>query len=243
MSETLNEESKSELPETNQVESESSTENNLAESKPKRLNKTQKKFAKYQRRLENYKIRKANKKQNKIQKALENILDENKLKETNVILAETTKEPELTEKVKHNFESFINKRELKRRTNERLARVYENQGVESLKVCIDCSFSDKMSQKEQSKLAQQIGRCYATNKAIEKPVHLTLCNLNKDSKFYSELVRLHDGFERYSILITDQSIDNHYSSKLDSVCYLSPDSNDHLEDVSDGKIYVIGGKN
>ena len=38
---------------------------------------------------------------NKLQKALENILDENKLKETNVILAETTKEPELTEKVKH----------------------------------------------------------------------------------------------------------------------------------------------
>ncbi len=240
----LNKESKSELPETKEIKSESSSENNLTESKPKRPNKTQKKFAKYQRRLENYKIRKANKKQNKIQKALENVLDENKLrKETNVILDETTKEPELTEKVKHNFESFINKRELKKRTNERLARVYENQGVGSLKVCIDCSFSDKMSQKEQSKLAQQIGRCYATNKAIEKPVHLTLCNLNKDSKFYSELVRLHDGFERYSILITDQSIDNHYSTKLDSVCYLSPDSKDHLEDVIDDNIYVIGGKN
>ena len=246
MSEILNEEPQSELTEKTESHSDSSSNNSLPESRPKRLNKTQKKFAKYQRRLENYKLRKANKKQNKIQKALENVLEQNKNKETCVTQTETeaSKESESKDNIKQNYDSFINKRELKRRINERLAKVYEDIPTmnESLKICIDCSFSDKMSQKEQSKLAQQIGRCYATNKAIEKPVHLTLCNLNKESKFYSELVRLHDGFERYSILITDKSIDTHYSTKLDTICYLSPDSKNHLEDVSAEKIYVIGGK-
>jgi len=242
MSDPLNEENKSELSEVAGEESDSCSENDLPTTKPKRLNKTQKKSLKYQKRLENYKIRKANKKENKIKKAIENVLAEGKIKEVSETFEETPqKNSESKETFKHKYETFMNKRELKKRTNERLAKVFED-NTESLKICIDCSFGDKMSEKEQSKLAQQIGRCYATNKSIEKPVHLTLCNLNKESKFYSELVRLHEGFEKYSILVTDQPIDTHYTNKLDSICYLSPDSKTHLEDVSADKIYVIGGK-
>ena len=210
----------------------------LCPSKPIRLNKTQKKLLRYQKLREKYKIKKANTKEDKkIKKSLENVLNNDLIKE---IKENNTEELQESREKPNNYDAYLNKRELKRRANERLLNVYKDNS-NSLKICIDCSFNNKMSEKEQSKLAQQIGRCYATNKAIEKPVHLTLCNLNKDSKFYSELVRLHDGFEKYSISTTEQPIDVYYSNALDSICYLSPDSSNSIEDLCAQNIYVIGG--
>ena len=229
----------------NQIESESNTADTAALNKPKRPNKTQKKLLKYQKRLDNYQIRKANKKQQKIQKAIEksNVASNEASDKLNVTGDHQSREklPELiAQSGTVNYDAYLNKRELKRRTNERLAKVCQDDS-ENLKICIDCSFSNQMSGKELSKLAQQIGRCYASNKTLEKPVHLTLCNLSKDSDFYAMLVRLHDGFERYFISITDQPIEAQFADKLDSVCYMSPDSPECLEAIHKDTVYVIGG--
>lgn len=98
-----------------------------------------------------------------------------------------------------------------------------------------------MSDKEMSRLAQQIGRCYATNRSISSPVHLTLCNLDKESKFYKELCRVNDGFARYIIKTTEKSLETNFSDQLDSIAYLSPDSDKYLENLDKDTIYVIGG--
>ena len=124
--------------------------------------------------------------------------------------------------------------------NERLAKVYED-NTNALKVCIDCSFSNRMSDKEMSRLAQQIGRCYASNKLLKTPVHLTLCNLDKESKFYAELVRVNDGFVNYKLLTTEKPLEKLYSNQLESLCYLSPDSKTYLEELDSTSTYVIGG--
>lgn len=71
-----------------------------------------------------------------------------------------------------------------------------------------------------SRLAQQIGRCHASNKSLSSPVHLTLCNLKKDSKFYKELCRINDGFDRYVINKSDKSIQDYYESNMENIAYL-----------------------
>ena len=47
------------------------------------------------------------------------------------------------------YDVFYNKRELKKLANERLEKVY-NDNTNALKICIDCSFSSKMSNKGKS---------------------------------------------------------------------------------------------
>lgn len=137
-------------------------------------------------------------------------------------------------------EGFINNRDLRKLKRDRLKKVYEDNS-KSLKICIDCSFSDLMSNKEMSRLAQQIGRCQASNKSLSSPVHLTLCNLNEDSLFYKELCRMNSGFEEYIIDKTDQSIQTYYEHKHEQIAYLSPDASKSLETIDVNTTYIIGG--
>lgn len=133
------------------------------------------------------------------------------------------------------YDNYSTKREMKEKTIQKLNTVYQEPS-NFLKICIDCSFSDKMSPKETSRLAHQIGRCYATNKSIESPVHLTLCNLDQNSAFYKELCRVNDGFDDYIIDKTDLTLDEKFKDKKEKLCYLSPDADNFLEDVSADKI-------
>lgn len=135
---------------------------------------------------------------------------------------------------------YISNRDVRQLKRERMKQVYENP-ANSLKICIDCSFSEIMSRKEMSRLAQQVGRCHASNKSLSSPVHLTLCNLNKESHFYKELCRMNDGFEQYIINETEQSIQNYYKESTDNIAYMSPDSENVLECLDAKTTYVIGG--
>lgn len=204
----------------------------VCSTKPKRMSKTEKKFAKYQRKIAEFKLKKLEKKKLKAnlkQEAAES-------NDSNKELSQTKES-----KPQEIYESYLNKREIKKKQIERMKNVLDTNGTNSLKICIDCSFSDLMSDKESSRLAQQIGRCYASNKALEQPVYLTLCNLKKDSKFYKECCRVNDGFANYLVNKTEKSIEECYSESLSSIAYLSPDSTTLLENVDSQTTYVIGG--
>ncbi len=103
---------------------------------PNRLNKTEKKLLRYKKKLEKYRIKKEEKK--KLKKKSNEHIQLNNNEET---------------KPKSNvlYDVFYNKRELKKIANERLEKVYKENGEGSLKLCIDCSFSNKMSDKELSR--------------------------------------------------------------------------------------------
>ncbi|CAF0900558.1 unnamed protein product [Brachionus calyciflorus] len=189
-------------------------------SKRKR-SRTEKKYEKYQNRLKNYKLKQAEKKRLK---------------------PEQEPEPKEPKTVNHHSgpKTFLNRRELREKLAEKLNQVYK-EPQNSLKICIDCSFSDKMSSKEKSRLAKQIGRCYATNKSLNSPVHLTLCNLDQKSEFYKDLCRVNDGFDKYILDKTEQVLIDKFKDNKDNLCYLSPDAEEFLDSVDTEKIYVIGG--
>lgn len=186
----------------------------------RKRNKTEKKFERFQRRIENYKKRKKEKKKQNQNEHEKSLVKQNE--------------------TENKYENFLSKKLIKEKIIEKLNKVYTS-SENSLKICIDCSFNDKMSSKEMSRLAQQIGRCYAANKSFDSPVHLTLCNLEPNSSFYKELCRVNDGFDRYILEKTNQSLIDKFSENKTSLCYLSPDSEEYLENVDKDKIYVIGG--
>ncbi|XP_028997824.2 tRNA methyltransferase 10 homolog B isoform X2 [Betta splendens] len=134
------------------------------------------------------------------------------------------------------------KRVMKAITKERLAEAQRT----GLKLCVDLSMTDCMSDKisvclmqEVGRLAGQLRRMYGSNKKAARPFHLFLTELQEDSRLYRECVRMNEGFLNYKIDITEEScLDLFPPEKL---VYLSPDAEEALETVDADKVYVLGG--
>lgn len=192
--------------------------------KPKRKNKTQRKHERYLRQVEKYRLKKKQKREAaKEKRQNEQVQNENERNFEEAKSEQTQPEVENNERTKR----------LKVIQKERLLEVYKTENYEkNLKICIDCSFIEHMTSKEQSRLAQQIGRCYAINKALDRPTHLTLCNLDRESKFYAELCRKNEGFDRYIINVSAKSVEENYAQcSSGQISYLSPDANSYLEEL------------
>lgn len=127
------------------------------------------------------------------------------------------------------------KRVLKAIAKERLAEAQST----GLKVCVDLSMTDCMSDKEISRLAGQLRRLYGSNKKAARPFHVFLTELREDSRLYRECVRMNEGFLNYKMDITEDSCLDLFPTE--TVVYLSPDAEEVLETVDADKIYVLGG--
>ncbi|XP_068941386.1 tRNA methyltransferase 10 homolog B isoform X4 [Petaurus breviceps papuanus] len=92
---------------------------------------------------------------------------------------------------------------------------------------------------ELSRLAGQIRRLYGSNKKAKKPFWICLTGFTTDSPLYEECLRMNDGFSNYLIDTTEEDCLNLFP--LESLVYLTPDSEHALEDVDLAKVYVIGG--
>jgi tRNA (guanine9-N1)-methyltransferase len=198
----------------------------------KRPSKTIRKKLKYLKKLEFYRKKKEeNKLEKKEKKEIKELDDE-------ILDREVEEDQELKPRKKHKI-----KRLARAIINERLRKIHENEVCDekTLRISIDCSFCYLMSIKEQSRLAQQIGRCYASNRATLKPAQITLTNINKNSFLYKEMCRVNDGFEKYVMIRTEKTIEEYYSNNLENLCYLSPDADEILENLDLNQIYIIGG--
>ncbi|KAK2862986.1 hypothetical protein Q5P01_002519 [Channa striata] len=129
----------------------------------------------------------------------------------------------------------LTKRVMKAITRERLAEAK----CTGLKLCVDLSMTDCMSDKEVSRLAGQLRRLYGSNKKAAQPFHLLLTDLQKDSRIYRECIRMNDGFLNYMMDITEESCLDLFPSE--TLVYLSPDAERALETVDADKVYVLGG--
>ncbi|XP_015200875.1 tRNA methyltransferase 10 homolog B isoform X2 [Lepisosteus oculatus] len=107
------------------------------------------------------------------------------------------------------------------------------------RLCIDLSMTDLMSHKEISRLAGQIRRLYGSNRKAANPFHLYLTGLREDGLLYKECLRKNDGFLNYVMDVTEDSWLDLFP--LDSVIYLTPDSEHALEHVDPDKVYILGG--
>ncbi|XP_068443835.1 tRNA methyltransferase 10 homolog B [Clinocottus analis] len=127
------------------------------------------------------------------------------------------------------------KRVLKAITKERLAEAQST----GLKLCVDLSMTDLMSDKEVSRLAGQLRRLYGSNKKATRPLHLLLTDLRKDSRLYRECLRMNEGFLNYMMDITEESCLDLFPPE--TVVYLTPDAEEALATVEADKVYVLGG--
>ncbi|KAM6034852.1 tRNA methyltransferase 10 homolog B isoform 1-T1 [Theristicus caerulescens] len=107
------------------------------------------------------------------------------------------------------------------------------------RLCVDLGVADRMSQKETSRLASQIRRLYGANKRAQKPFWLCLTEFVVGSLIYEECFRMNDGFSNYLMDTTQESYLDLFP--LDVIVYLTPDSENVLEDIDPKKVYVLGG--
>ncbi|XP_025955130.1 tRNA methyltransferase 10 homolog B isoform X2 [Dromaius novaehollandiae] len=106
-------------------------------------------------------------------------------------------------------------------------------------LCVDLSMADRMTKKETSRLAAQIRRLYGANRRAEKPFWLCLTEFVVGSLIYEECFRMNDGFSNYLMGTTQESYLDLFP--LDTVVYLTPDSENVLEDIDPKKVYILGG--
>ncbi|XP_047437748.1 tRNA methyltransferase 10 homolog B [Mugil cephalus] len=129
----------------------------------------------------------------------------------------------------------FSKRVMKAITKERLVEAQST----GLKLCVDLSMTDCMSDKEISRLAGQLRRLYGSNKKAAQPFHLFLTDLREDSRLYRECIRMNAGFLNYMMDITEESCLDLFPPE--SVVYLTPDAEEALETIEADRVYVLGG--
>ncbi|XP_056375233.1 tRNA methyltransferase 10 homolog B isoform X2 [Hyla sarda] len=127
------------------------------------------------------------------------------------------------------------KKFVKALTKERLIEAKDS----GPRLCIDLSMTDHMSKKELSRLAAQIRRLYGSNKKAAKPFWLYLTSFVENSLLYYECVRMNDGFVHYLVESTEDSFLDLFP--LETIIYLTPDSDCVLENIDPAKVYVLGG--
>ena len=128
------------------------------------------------------------------------------------------------------------KEELKKIQLSRLQEASET----GLNVCVDFQFEDLMTDKELTHLANQAKRVYSSNKASSNPFNLHFINLSKDSKTYQRCCDKNDGFENYFLTVVEpDDIRDHFTDQR--IVYLSPDSDNVLQDLDQHTVYIIGG--
>ncbi|XP_007456072.1 PREDICTED: tRNA methyltransferase 10 homolog B isoform X1 [Lipotes vexillifer] len=127
------------------------------------------------------------------------------------------------------------KRFLRSLTKERLLEAKHS----GPRLCIDLSMTHHMSKKELSRLAGQIRRLYGSNKKADRPFWICLTGFTTDSPLYEECLRMNDGFSSYLLDITEEDCFSLFP--LETLVYLTPDSEHALEDVDLNKVYILGG--
>lgn len=133
-------------------------------------------------------------------------------------------------------EDIPSKREIKEKIVDKLNESL----VCGQRICVDLSMEHLMSEKEKSKLAQQLGRLYGVNRHAEYPAHLYFCGFAKtEGTLYKECIRKNSGFEKYIVEIREQTFMDVFD--MDELIYLSPDAKETLTDIDPTKVYIIGG--
>ncbi|KAM9675524.1 tRNA methyltransferase 10 homolog B isoform 3-T4 [Dama dama] len=107
------------------------------------------------------------------------------------------------------------------------------------RLCIDLSMTNHMSKKELSRLAGQIRRLYGSNKKADRPFWICLTGFTTDSPLYEECLRMNDGFSSYLLDITEEDCFSLFP--LETLVYLTPDSEHALANVDLDTVYILGG--
>ena len=139
------------------------------------------------------------------------------------------------EKEKYYNEYYNQKILLKEKEKEGLIEAYNSNFI----ICFDLNYNSYMDEKEQKSLSAQLALCYAINKHNIKKINFYFTNMTEDL-----MTRLNkNDANKWKVHYNEKPfylIDDLIKLKKEFV-YLTPDAEEDLEDVSDDKIYIIGG--
>ncbi|XP_056369264.1 tRNA methyltransferase 10 homolog B [Oenanthe melanoleuca] len=107
------------------------------------------------------------------------------------------------------------------------------------RLCVDLGVGGGMSEKESGRLASQIRRLYGANRRAARPFWLCLTEFAAGTPIYEQCFRMNDGFAGYLMDTTPESYLDLFP--LETIVYLTPDSENVLEDIDPDKVYVLGG--
>ena len=114
------------------------------------------------------------------------------------------------------------------------------QNSSKFQICVDCSFEGQMLEREIKSLGSQLRFCYSSNKQAKYPVKAKVTSLSGETLACLNNV---SGFELWhtrAFETTDKGVIDAYPDKSQLV-YLTSDSENTLEKLEDGKVYIIGG--
>ena len=139
------------------------------------------------------------------------------------------------EKEKYYNEYYKQKIILKEKEKENLLEAYNSNFI----ICFDLNFNHYMEKKEQKSLSSQLALCYNINKRNNKKINFYFTNMTQElmnilNKSDADKWKVHYHDEPFYL------IDDLIKLKKEFV-YLSPDAEEELNDVSEDKIYIIGG--
>lgn len=106
-----------------------------------------------------------------------------------------------------------------------------------LKIAIDLSFDDLMSDKDISKLTKQLQRCYSLNRRSQHPLQLYFTSFGDKCK--KRLDELQGHYVSWDVHIKTDHLTEIFPTE--EIVYLTSDSSNVLTDFDMSKTYVIGG--
>lgn len=139
------------------------------------------------------------------------------------------------EKEKYYNEYYKQKIILKEKEKENLLEAYNSNFI----ICFDLNFNHYMEKKEQKSLSSQLALCYNINKRNNKKINFYFTNTTQE---LMNILNKNDA-DKWKVHFHDEPfylIDDLIKLKKEFV-YLSPDAEEELNDVSEDKIYIIGG--
>ena len=116
-------------------------------------------------------------------------------------------------------------------------RSMNSEHASSLRVAIDLSFDDLMTDRDIHKLLKQIQRTYSINRRADRPIQLYLTSFGGRSKTILDEIQCK--YTSWDVHIKEESCGDVFSQE--DVVFLTSDSPNVLSEVDESKAYIIGG--
>lgn len=106
-------------------------------------------------------------------------------------------------------------------------------------IAIDCDFEELMNDREVNSMCQQIMRSYGANRKATEPVRLCLVGQRRGGKVESCFAKICGAVQWLAFATHERSVTEVFS--LESLVYLTSESEHEIESLDPAKVYVIGG--
>jgi len=104
-------------------------------------------------------------------------------------------------------------------------------------VAIDLDFYGLMEEREHRMVLKQLKSCYSENRRSQQP--LQLCCTSFDTELKDLFLKLQPGILNWSLRMQGKCYGDVFDH--DKIVYLTSDSENVLETLEEGKVYIIGG--